>query len=388
MKDIFYISKANSIPFADRSLGKYKTEENTLSFEGKQFLSQRAVWYFNPSDAPTIQIKSNLSNIKAKIYKDSVEQEEIDAVLKIENINQNITLDGIIVELEESDNLGVKFAFINIFDNETDLNILETINSFGILPDFTITDKNIIGKTISIDGIDCKILGFLYDEVQSSWCIEIESTGLTVGYKIMSLNYDIEEFNIYEIPFNFEQYNNADLLILIQAENDTQTFYKVSELLQIGFFEGQVEIQYADTENQDIFYSTGIKHLLRLPYAKIIPYTAEENENQKNDNDAYLVDGQTNEGFEYHFETMSFKKYRQFVLASYHSQLFIDSTGLVIDGSINKEDNEETNLVDVTATFIKSNADFEAFENKTINANYITNEGGLVTDNENYLTYE
>lgn len=387
MKDIFYISKANSIPFADRSLGKYKTEENTLSFEGKQFLSQRAVWYFNPSDAPTIQIKSNLSNIKAKIYKDSIEQEEIDAVLKIENINQNITLDCEAVPLVSSFKKGIKFNSGNIYDNATDLNAIETYSLYGNLPDFILTDKNIVGKSITISGTDYEILSVVYDEDQSSWCLEVDSGSLAGSY-VTSIDYDIEQFNIYEIPFNFEQYNNSDLLILIQAENNTQTFYKVSELLQIGFFEGQVEMQYSGNDNQDIFYSTGIKHLLRLPYAKIIPYTAEENENQKNDNDAYLVDGQTNEGFEYHFETMSFKKYRQFVLASYHSQLFIDSTGLVIDGSINKEDNEETNLVDVTATFIKSNADFEAFENKTIEANYITHEGGLVTDNENYLTYE
>ena len=57
----------------------------------------------------------------------------------------------------------------------------------------------------------------------------------------MSLDY-AEAFNIYEIPFDFEQYNNSNLLILIEAETESeQKRYKVSEHLSIGFFEGQIE---------------------------------------------------------------------------------------------------------------------------------------------------
>tara|TARA_R110002051_G_scaffold318245_1_gene400385 strand:+ start:21049 stop:22206 length:1158 start_codon:yes stop_codon:yes gene_type:complete len=384
MKEIFYISKANSIPFVDRGINKYITEDNALSFEGKQFLSKKATWNFKPSDQPTIQIQSNLSNIKAKIYKDAILQETIDAVLKIENLNQNITLDCEVISLEESINKGLKFTSGNIYDNSIDLNVLETYNVFGNLPDFTLSDKNIIGKNITIDTTDYEILSIIYDEAESAWCLEIDTTTLTNDDYIMSLDYDIEAFNVYEIPFDFEQYNNSNLLILIEAETESeQKRYKVSEHLSIGFFEGQIEIQYAGLDDKDIFYSTGIKHLLRTSYLKIIPYTAEENENQTNDNSVYLVDSQTNEGFEYFLGTMTFGKYRQIVLALNHSQLFIDSTGFVIDGAVTKEDNEETNLVDVSFKVLKSNADFEAFENNSISA--IINGNNTIVNNNNQI---
>ena len=384
MKEIFYISKANSIPFVDRGINKYITEYNALSFEGKQFLSKKATWNFKPSDQPTIQIQSNLSNIKAKIYKDAILQETIDAVLKIENLNQNITLDCEVITLEESVYKGLKFTSGNIYDNSTDLNVLETYNVYGNLPDFTLSDKNIIGKNITIDATDYEILSIIYDENETAWCLEIDTTSLTNDDYIMSLDYDIEAFNIYEIPFDFEQYNNSNLLILIEAETESeQKRYKVSEHLSIGFFEGQIEIQYAGLDDKDIFYSTGIKHLLRTSYLKIIPYTAEENENQTNDNSVYLIDSQTNEGYEYFLGTMTFGKYRQIVLALNHSYLFIDSKGGVIDGTVSKEDNEETNLVDVSFKVLKSNADFEAFENNSISA--IINGNNTIVNNNNQI---
>jgi len=386
MENIFYVSKANSIPFADRDISNYKTEENTLSFEGKQMLSKKATWYFQPNDAPTIQIKSNLSNIVAKIYKKDVFQEEIEAVLKIENLNQNITLDCEVISLKDSLNRGLVFEIVNIYDNSTDLNIIENYNFTGSLPDFTRTDKNIIGKTISIDSESYEILSILYDEVQESWCLEISTLDLTLGSNLMSLDYDIENFNIYEIPFDFEQYNNSDLYILLQANNEFETFYKVSELLKIGFFERQIEMQYKDNEDKDIFYSTGISHILRLPYEKITPYTLEENENQKNDNSVYLTDSQTNEGNEFTVGLISFRKYRQTVLALNHSELFIDGTGYVNDGGLQKEDNEDLNFVTASFQALKSNAYFKDFKKVNIKSNFIVNNGGFVTENENFIT--
>lgn len=383
MKEIFYISKANSIPFVDRGVNRYKTEDNSLTFEGKQFLSQRDIWNLQPNDKPIIQIQSNLSNIKAKVYHNNTFQEEINASLKIENLDQNITLDCSVVTLSESNNLGVKFTSGNIYDNASDLNIIDTYNIYGNLPDFTLTDKNIIGKSITINGVNYEILSFIYDENEEAWCLEIDTITLTIGNYVMSLGYNIEEFNIYEIPFNLEQYNNKELIILIQAEKEGYTYYKVSELLSIGFFENQIEVQYAGSDDKDIFYSTGIKHILRLNYIKIIPYTVEENENQKNDNDAYLVDSQTNEGLEYYLDTMSFKKYRQIILALNHQQLFIDGVGFVIDGAVTKEDNEETNLVDVTFKVIKSNTDFEAFINSK--KSIILNNSNTVLNNNSSL---
>lgn len=383
MKNIFNISKSNSIPFVNREINKYKTEDNSLTFEGKQFLSQRDIWNLQPNDKPTIQIQSNLSNIKAKVYHNNTLQEEINASLKIENLDQNITLVCSVVTLSESNNLGVKFTSGNIYDNATDLNIIDTYNVYGNLPDFALTDKNIIGKSITINGTSYEILSFIYDEIEEAWCLEIDTTTLAFGSYVMSLDYNIEEFNIYEIPFNLEQYNNKELIILIQAEKEGYTYYKVSELLSIGFFENQIEVQYAGSDDKDIFYSTGIKHILRLNYIKIIPYTVEENESQKNDNDAYLVDSQTNEGIEYYLDTMSFKKYRQIILALNHSQLFIDGVGFVIDGAVTKEDNEETNLVDVTFKVIKSNTDFEAFINSK--KSIILNNSNTVLNNNNTL---
>lgn len=386
MSNILYISKANSIPFAKREVSNYKTEDNTLSFEGKQALSEEGIWYFQPNNKPVIQIQSNLNNIKAEIYKNNIKQEEINAVLKIENLNQNITLDCDFVNLDESVNVGIKFSTGNVYDNANDLNVIDTFSLNGNLPEFTRTDPNFIGKTITVNGVNYTVLSILYDEIVKAWCIEVNSQTLPSGATVMTLNYDIEQFNIYEIPFDFENYNNSELFILISADNGIETFYQVSEKLSIGFFERMIEVQYRDGENKDIWYATGIKHLLWLEYDRIIPFTQEESENQLNDDDAYLIDTQVNEGNEFFLTPIVFKKYRQLALALSHSELFIDSIGYVKEGPISKEDNGESNLVDVSFRLIKSNADFETFVNKTITGNYIFDNGGFVVENDEYLT--
>ena len=383
---IFYTSKINSIPFVDRATTGYKTDENSLSFEGKQFLSQRDIWYFQPNDTPVVQIKSDLSNIKAKIYKDSVFQEEIEAILKVENLNQNITLDCIVVDLVDSSNKGIKFTSGNTYNNPTDLTVLKAYNDItGSLPDFAFTDKNIIGKSITIDELDYKVLSFIYDETQNSWCLEIDTTILVSGDKIMSLIYDIEDYNIYEIPFNFEQYNNSDLIILLQGEKNTITYYKISETLKIGFEENLIEIQCKGAEDKDIFYSTGIKHILRVPYDKIIAYTSEENEYQKNDDSVYLIDSEAKEGNEFFLESTSFKKYRQLVLMLNSTELFIDSVGCVIDGAVSKEDNEETNLLDPNFKVLKSNSNFETFKNNEISSSLVVSGSNFIVNNGNQV---
>lgn len=390
MEEIFYISKSNSIPFAKREVSNYRTEENSLTFEGKQNLSERDYWYFKPNEKATIQIQSNLSNIKGVVYKDSVLQEEFNADLKIENINQNITLDCEVVDLLDTSNRGLKFTNGNIYDNSTDLNVIDTYSIAGSLPDFTRTDENIIGKLINIDSTDYEILSIVYDETESSWCIEIDSASLTLGTAVMSLDYDIEKFNIYEITFDFQNYNNSELIILIEAETTSTTLYQVSETLKIGFFEGMIDILYKGNSDKDIFYSTGIKNILRISYDKITPYTIDENENQKNDNSAYLIDSQTNEGNEFAITPISFKKYRQLVLALNHPTLFIDSIGYVIDGSVTKEDNEETNLVDVTFKCIRAfsekenKREYNKTQDKVDIQTYFTEDGGLIVE-DNYI---
>lgn len=390
MGEILYISKANSIPFVKREVSVYKNEENSLSFEGKQYLSQQAEWFFQPNEKRTIQVQSNLSNLKAKIYKGNVFQEEINPELKIEFLNQNITLDCQFVELTESNNVGIKFTTGNIYDNATDLNVIETYNVTGSLPDFAL--DNIVGKTITIDNVDYLVLSKIYDDLQASWCLEMDAQSYTVASVVMSLNYNIENFNVYEFIFDFEQYNNSELYILIQAERQTETLYLVSEKLKIGFFEGQIHILYKGTADKDIFYSTGIFHSLRVPYDKITPYTIEESESQKNDNDAYLIDTQTNEGTEFSLSSIPFKKYRQLVLALNHSILFIDGIGSVKDGEVSKEDNEETNLSDVTFQSIKA---FSEKDNKTefdkhfqtiTTPNLLKENGGFITETEKYLS--
>ncbi|QQV90899.1 structural protein [Polaribacter phage Freya_1] len=389
---ILYISKLNSISFAKREVSDYKTDENTLSHEGRQLLSSHAIQYFQPTDVEPIQVLSNLEDIKGEIYKDNVLQDTINAVLKIKHLDTNVTLDCEIVDLDESDNLGIKFTEGNIYTASDNLTIIGTYSLNGFLPDFTRTSTDIIGKTIEIDGEDCLVVGLVYDEVVEAWCIEIESTTITTGVNIMSITYDVEKYNVYEIDFDFSDYNNSDVFLLIKAENNTQTFYQVSERLKIGFQNRLIEIRHKGESDKDVFYSTGIKHLLRLKYIKIIPYTSQESENQKNDNDVYLIDSQVNEGNEFTLESVPFNIYRRIVLALSQSVLFIDSIRYIIDGEVNLEDNDESNLVDISFQVIKAsssidNTEFEQFLNDETISNFVFDNEAFVLENDDYLIF-
>ncbi|QQV90496.1 structural protein [Polaribacter phage Danklef_1] len=389
---ILYISKLNSISFAKREVSDYKTDENTLSHEGRQLLSSHAIQYFQPTDVEPIQVLSNLEDIKGEIYKDNVLQDTINAVLKIKHLDTNVTLDCEIVDLDESDNLGIKFTEGNIYTASDNLTIIGTYSLNGFLPDFTRTSTDIIGKTIEIDGEDCLVVGLVYDEVVEAWCIEIESTTITTGVNIMSITYDVEKYNVYEIDFDFSDYNNSDVFLLIKAENNTQTFYQVSERLKIGFQNRLIEIRHKGESDKDVFYSTGIKHLLRLKYIKIVPYTSQESENQKNDNNVYLIDSQVNEGNEFTLESVPFNIYRRIVLALNQSVLFIDSVRYIIDGEVTKEDNDESNLVDISFSVIKAlstvdNTEFEQFLNNEPISNFVFDNDAFVLDNEDYLNF-
>ena len=390
---ILHISKLNSIVFAKREVSNYKTDENTLSHEGRQSINEHAIQYFEPNDVETIQVLSNLNNIKGEIYVDNTLQETVRSVLKIKHLDINITLDCTIVNLENSNNLGLKFTEGNIYKSKDDLTVKDSYSFFGLLPDFTRSSTDIIGKELLIDNEKCVVAGFVYDELEESWCIEIESSNIVAGPNIMSITYDIEKYNVYEINFDFRNYNNLDVYLLIRGENNTQRFYQISEKIKVGFFDRMIEIRHKGESDKNIFYSTGIKHLLRLKYLKIIPYSSQESEVQKNSNNVYLIGSQLNEGNEFTLESIPFNLYRRVALALNQSILFIDSIQYVIDGEVSFEDNEESNLVDISFKVIKATnlinneANFKEFLNNQTNSNFVLDNDGFVLDNEDSLIF-
>ncbi|WP_339889853.1 hypothetical protein [uncultured Flavobacterium sp.] len=387
----FYISKANSLRFANRvdfgDAANYKNDENTLSCEVDVLLPYKETQLFQTADVITTQFKSNYETNEVKVVKEDSSEDNILVTKKSNYIGNKDSKDARKYDLGNG-HTAIYFLTGNIYDFNTGLTTGETHYLNGGLP---IWAKS--GNYVKVDNEWFLIEDILYDESKNAEIIVISSnySGSDISV-IAGTIYNIFDYEIYEFTIDMVDYIDQTIKVRILSSDDNfTTVTQLSEDLNIQVKqENTKSINYWNNDNTDIFYATGIKHSIRIPYHKRSGVAEESSEVHKTDTNSILLSAEIYEVDEFKFEPVTKEIWRKLMIALAHKNVIIDGVGYVKNGEFETEGPlEDTNLYVLTAKMIKTGNVFASQSDGTIDFNTSNSQiPGLISNGNNgYLRY-
>lgn len=352
----FYISKANSIRFANRidfgDAGNYKTDENTLSCEVDVKLPYHEVQLFQTADVITTQFKSNYKTNTAKVIRANGDEVAVPVLKKSNYIGNKDSRDARKYDLGGG-KTGIYFTSGNIYNYDTGFTTGETHYLNGGLP---IWAKS--GGYVKVDAAWFLIEDILFDESKNAEIIVISSSYSGPDVPVIAGTiYNIFDYEIYEFTIDMVDYIDEVIRVSIIAEDDnftTITLLSEDIFVQV-VHEFTKEINYWNDDNTDIFYATGIKHKIRIPFFKRNGDVEESSETHKTDTNTVLLNSELYEVDEFIFEPVSKEIWRKLMIALSCKNVLIDGVGYVKSNSFDTEGPlEDTNLYVLTAKMIKT----------------------------------
>lgn len=351
----FLYPKSNSIRLAERVVWDYitvfKTDENTLSCESDVVLPYKEVQEWQSSDNITNQFRSNYaSNVVTGEKIDGSAPINIPITKKTQNIGVKDKRDAIQYNLGNG-KTGIFFNAGNTYDYDTNaVNGSYVLN--GGLPEWAK-----LGNYIQIGLAWFQIEQILYSEEKASDIVVISNvyTGIETSVIVGSI-YNRENFEVYEYTVNMADFLNDDFRTKLVASDPnfgTKTF--LSEQINVQLKRPDLlEIKYKNSTNTDINYSTGIEHLIRVPFNKLQGKYEDESETYKTDTTAILLGSELFELDEIVLEPNTKEIWRKINIALSHDTIevnsvgYVKSTGFTTEGPLG-----ETNLYVLTASMIK-----------------------------------
>lgn len=357
----FYISKSNSIRFANRitwgDSANYKNDENTLGCEVDEEHAYCGRQNFKTANVITTQFKSNYGLNTAKVIKSDLSEVDIPIVKITKNIGIKDKRDARKYNLGNN-KTGIYFTYGNIYNFDT--NTSEGTHYLnGTLPDWAV-----INGYITISGAWYSIKDIFYDEDKSADIIVITSlyTGadasVIVGSVYNDFNYEVYEFTI-------DMVNYIDQTIQVRLNNDDDNFESVvqlSEKIDVAVnFKNNLEIKYWNNDNTDIFYASGIRNLINVELTKQEGVSEGESDTYKTDTNALLLSAQLYELDKFTFEPVSKEIWRKMMIALSHKNVFINGIQYVKNGEFETEPAlNKSNLYFLKATLLKTGVVFNS----------------------------
>jgi len=351
----FYISKSNSIRYAQRinfgDAGNYKNDENTLSCEANVILPYKELQLFQSADTIKTQFQTNYSTLTAKVIKEDNTEVDIPIVKKSNNIGIKDKRDAVKYNFGNG-KTGIYFLSGNIYNYDTGLaNGTHTLN--GNLPEWAI-----VGNYINIGLAWYLIEDKIYVEEKNADVIVINEiyTGAETN-TIVGCVYNLFNYDVYEYEVDFSDYLEEKIRVRLVCEDDNfETITHLSEEIYVKVrHENTLDIDYWNEDNNDVFYATGIRHGIRIPFYKIEGKTNDESENNITDTNVVLLNSELYEGDSFTFEPLTKEMWRKLMMALSHENVFIDGVQYVKNGEFETEGPlEDTNLYVLTAKMIKA----------------------------------
>lgn len=388
----FYISKSNSIRFANRvnwgDSGNYKNDENTLSCEADVKNAFKQIQLFQTADIITTQFKSNYSTNSVKVVKSDLTEITIPVIKKSNNIGLTDSRDARKYNLGNG-KTGVYFTAGNIYDFNTGVDTGEDHSLNGTLPYWAKS-----GNFIKIGSAWFLIEAIIYDDNKSSDVIVFSNaytgidTSVIVGSKYNKFDYEVFEFTI-----DMLDYMDEEIRVKITATDPNfTTINYLSELISVKVRQLKtVEINYWNDDNTDVFYSTGIRHKLRLLLQKKSGVSEEESEILKTDSTAVLLSSQLYELDEFLFEPLTKELWRKLQIALSCKNVIIDEVAYTkSDGSFETEGPlDKSNLYVLKAKMIKKSGSFKSTSDGNAEFDYsgVSIPGLLDIGNDGFIKY-
>ena len=386
----FLYPKSNSIRLAERVVWDYinifKTDENTLSCESDVVLPYKEVQEWQSSDNITNQFRSNYASnvITAEELNGTITNMPI--TQKTQNIGIKDKRDAIQYNLG-SGKTGIFFNAGNVYDYDTNAVTGSYVLNGGV-PEWAR-----IGNYIQIGLAWFQIEQILYSEEKASDILVISNvyTGIEAAVIVGSI-YNRENFEVYEYTVNMADYLNSDFRVKwVATDPNFGTKTHLSEQINVQLKRTDLlEIRYKNSSNTDINYSTGIEHLIRIPYNKLQGKYDDESETYKTDTTAILLGSELFELDEILLEPNTKEIWRKINIALSHDTISVNGVGYVKSAGFTTEGPlGDTNLYVLTASMIKIGNVFNTQSNDSFG--YTDEENveipNLIETDAGYLEY-
>lgn len=355
----FYISKSMSLRFAYREQWNYntiyKTDENTLSCEVDVPMPYKEVQQFQTLDSVTTQFKSNYSSNRAFIVRSGFSDIEVPVIKKTQNIGVKARMQPIVYNMGMGKN-GMYFISGDVYDYDTNVKTGEyTLN--GSLPIWAV-----IGNYIGFDGGWFIIEDIIYNEDISADVIVFSGgyTGVDTTSNVKII-FNLFEYEVYEFDIDFSDYPNQDLKVRIDStDTDFANISLITEKINIkDRQDNTITINYNNPENTDVFYSTGIVNIIRVPLSYKNAQADQQSEILKGDRNTILLDSSVYEMDKVEFLPVTKEIARKLTEALNHKNISLDGTGYVLNGNVEIDERlGVTNLYVLRATLIKTDNPF------------------------------
>lgn len=364
----FEIPQLNSLRFAEsvvwNNYDKPKKLDNTLSYQEDGENNKQFFQLFQFNDAIRIQFRSSYSTNLVNIHGCDETVTPISPVKRTSNLDVVDLRNAGIVEHETF--TAVFFGEGNILDPITE-DIIGPDESGEYVPEWLVVGKNIILR--STQEYEVTITAIIWLESQEKYAIvtdELYSTFSPSTSLFVKSQYNKEDYEIYEFDIDFYGFAEGKYQVEILAQDDNfdnKTF--LSERIDLRETQEETHlIVYENGENNNINYTWGIQHMLRLPYENQLSYSPSgENEVHNTDNNTILIDSTNYETYEVHLKPVPTAIAVMLSLVFSQKNLFIDTKSYV---SGEKPEVEKLNYSNLYNLKVKVTLSNETYVNRNI----------------------
>lgn len=352
----FYLSKSNSIRYAERidfnAPGNYKTDDNSLSCEADVQQAYKEIQQYESGDSVKTQLKSNYSENTAKVIRANGAEVNVPVYKLTNNIGNKERRDAVIYKYNNTKS-GIFFINGNIYDFDTNA-VTGSYLLNGGLPNWAKA-----GSYIQITNVWYQIEHVIFDENRNAdvLIISLVSFFPFPTSVIVGSIFNIQNYEVYEFSVDMADYNDESITVRINANDGTfADIVYLSEEINIKSKQvDALEIRYYNIDNNDIFYQTGIRHLIRLPFTIVEGRSDDASDTNKTDSSVILLNATIYEGDEFTFEPVTKQMMRKILIALSHKFVYLDGVGYVKDGDFEVEGPlEKSNLYVVKAKMLKT----------------------------------
>ena len=371
------ISNINSIRFKKNEEWtdeNPRNPENTLSFEEDTELPNRYfMQLFQKNDGPIkTQVKTNYSTVDAKLIECNGDETPLIVTKVTDNMDKEDLRDGTLIGIpyQGATYVGIKFGTGSTYDPDT----TASNGSYNLgenLPNW----MN-VGDYVNIQGIGwLEIISIQYYNGFFTAIVNIQVSGLPITldtYQIRSV-YNVVDFERYEFAIDFSDLEGHYKVQVDISDNTFGEVQFISEWLDVrDEHPGTFMIDYYNTDANEINYSTGIRHRIRIPY--VLKLRWKPNGQQ----DIYVTDTNTvalentyRSFWDFNVRPLPTKMAEKVVLALKQDRLFIDNVNYVMEGE--PESKTIGSQYQVKANLVK--ADYKYDGNNSIVGEIVSADG-------------
>lgn len=360
--------------------GTFRNVKNTLSFEERTAINTRDfIQHWQQCDGDIrMQIKTNYGTVTQKLIDCDGNETDLNVVLKTNNMNRVDLRDAVTNYRYGLNNVWVFFLSGNVYDPDTE-EVIGTYTTNGALPSF----MN-IGDSIFLEGFGWAQIvdtethdGTELPPPFDTFITFAKTNGITApGFysflqviKVRSV-YNIVDYERYETVLDISALDGDYYIETTFSDPVFGTKTLRSEWFNISeeYLEEHHVIDYYNSENNDINYSTGIQFRLRLRYILNLRYSPNvEQDLYVTDTNTILIENNGREFYEMLLRPLPTNMARKVVLALMHDRLQVDGMTYLLQAEPEVTRMGSTNLYKIKAQLVRSDYKFENKKGISIN---------------------